>query len=515
MAGKTKDMSPVEVARALRNAADPAKPTLDLATLEGYAEEWSFPRSLDYWEGYVYADLLEQLGWALCRHEEYEEALEVWRRCPWPAVVEGERQALAHIITEAYEQKTLVLGPAVGDLIATRELQLGQVLSTLDDPAAALYRSSSGDGFVVETLLVQPGGAYHLRFEFDTSTLFYMSFVPLEVHNKLLLARANFRMGEAKETARYLLQAAFLAHNAGHSQEAFSFLEKARQMDPASEQVKSSLQALTKNSVAPTLYSRVLVERSLFQPDPLSRCEIKPTEPPQPQSFWASSDWRDKLPAGAVKGQVEGKIVSMGVMPTDKARETAGEIARGAQAWPLLLPASWRLPPLLDHKKLEIAYSRARGYGLEKLGRWKGDYRKALEDLVEAWPCFDSRAAEPEVLEFALPKESQLCVFGCQEAWQIPLLLNLELGELGGREVLAAWLRRLAREWGCRPLLFADDVIWFQVAELPEENRRELFLADLMSFSSDVAECFEPAMIRPCSEHGPYLFPVPMQLALA
>ena len=68
------------------------------------------------------------------------------------------------------------------------------------------------------------------------------------------------------------------------------------------------------------------------------------------------------------------------------------------------------------------------------------------------------------------------------------------------------------REWDARPLLVTDDVIWFQLEELPEEERRELFLADLMSFSSDVGECFEPAMIRSLSPGGPYLFPVPLQL---
>lgn len=513
MAGSTIIPSPDEIAAQLRRSTDRSKPILDLATLEKYYHNWYYPKSLDFWEGYLYADLLEQLGWAHLRHEEYKEALQIWSECPWDAVNQGERQALAHIVQSAYENKTLVLGPAVVDLMAYSRVQLGQVLASLDDPMATLYHAASGRGYVIETRVVQADGLYSLRFELDTTTLFYVSFVPVEVNGKLLLARANFLMGEAEESARWLLQAAYLAHNQGLSHESVSFLEKALQLAPDNEVAVRSLAALREKGIGPTLFSRVLVERSLFQPDPLKRCEVRPQTNPEGEPFWLDHDWRGKLGPYPIKGQVEGRIVSLGNMPTERARELASEVCDRAEAWTILLPSNWTLPPLIDKVSLQRELGLARGVSLEKLGLWKSDYRKALAEMVEAWPCFDGRPAEPEVLEFALPKEAQVCVFGCAEQWQIPLLLDLELGELENRAVLAAWLRRLAREWGCRPLLIVDDVIWFQLEELPEDHRRELFLADLMSFSSDVAECFEPAMIRPFNEEGPYYFPVPLQLS--
>ena len=181
-------------------------------------------------------------------------------------------------------------------------------------------------------------------------------------------------------------------------------------------------------------------------------------------------------------------------------------------AWPLLLPASWKLPKTLDEKDVERRLSAIRGMGLEKLGLWKSNYREVLSDMLEAWPTPEELVAEPEVIDFALPKEAQVCLFSCSEPWLIPALLGLELPELGEVEVLSAWLRRLGREWEARPLMVADDVIWFQLDQLPEGHRRELFLADLMGLSSDVGECFEPTMIRPLSPGGPYLFPLPLQL---
>lgn len=514
MAGSTIIPSPEEIAAQLRRSPDRSKPILDLATLEKFYQNWYYPKSLDFWEGYLYADLLEQLGWAHLRHEEYKQALRVWRECPWNSVTQGERQALAHIIQSAYENKTLVLGPAVVDLMSHSRVQLGQVLASLDDPAATLYHAASGRGYVMETRVVQADGLYSLRFELDITTLFYVSFVPVEVHGKLLLARTAYLMGEAQESARWLLRAAYLAHRQGLSHEAVSFLEKALQLEPENETVTRSLMTLREKGIGPTLFSRVLVERSLFQPDPLKRCEVRPETGPVSEPMWFDHDWRGKLAAYPLKGQVEGKIVSLGSMPTERARELAVDAHDRAEAWTLLLPASWTLPPLIDNASLTRDLSLARGVSLEKLRLWKADHRKALAEMLEAWPSFDGRAPEPEVLEFALPKEAQVCVFGCTEQWQIPLLLQVELGELGSRAVLAAWLRRLAREWSARPLMIAEDVIWFQLDELPEEERRELFLADLLCFSSDVAECFEPAMIRPYSDEGPYYFPVPLQLSL-
>lgn len=513
MAGKTIIPSPDEIRAQLKTGSDRTEPILDLATLEKYYKNWCYPKSLDFWEGYLYADLLEQLGWAHFHHEECKEALEIWSRCPWDSVNQGERQALAHIVQEAYEKKSLVLGPVVTDLLHHSRIQLGQVLASLDDPQARLYHAASGKGYVVETRVVQPDGLYSLRFELDISTLFYISFVPVDVHAKLLLARANFQMGEAQESARWLLQAAYLSHNAGLSHEAVSFLEKALQLDPKNETAMHSLTALRDKSIGPTLFSRVLIERSLFQPDPLKRCELRPSASPSADSVWLDHDWRSALAKTSVKGQVEGKIVTLGSMSMDKAREVAAEVHDEAEAWTLLLPSNWTLPALIDQSRFHRELSLSRGLGLEKLALWKSDYRKVLAEMLEAWPEFDGHTAEPEVLEFALPREAQVCVFGCSEQWHIPLLLNLELGELEGRHALAAWLRRLAREWGIRPFFIAEDVIWFQLDEMPEEGRRDLFLADLMSFSSDVAECFEPAMIRPYEVEGPYYFPVPLQLS--
>jgi hypothetical protein len=149
---------------------------------------------------------------------------------------------------------------------------------------------------------------------------------------------------------------------------------------------------------------------------------------------------------------------------------------------------------------------------LETLGLWKTDYRPVLQDMLTSWPGEEEPATSAEIIEFALPKEVHLAVFGCAEAWQIPTLLDLELAEHQSVVVLAAWWRRLSKRWGIRPFSVAEDVVWFQLDELPHENRREKFLADLLTFSSDVAECFEPSMIRSAGPNRPYLFPAPLQL---
>ncbi len=506
--------SPREIASLLARSPEPSRPALDLKSLETYYADWPYPKSLDYWEGFIYADLCEQAGWGFFKHEEYSAALEAWSHCPWPSANQGEKQAIAQILQTAYEEQTLILAPPVGDLLSHDRVPLGAVLATLDDPVATLGRASSGVGYVVESRLVRPEGIHHLRFEFSEEALFYISFLPAEVHHKLMIARTHYQMGDLEEAGSWLLRAAFHAANSGLKPEAYSFLEKALQMNPHSEPVQKSLTNMQVQGVGPTLFSRVLVERTLFQPDPVKRCEIRPEQPPEPEPTWLEYDWKSALGYPIRASETHGKIVSLGTMPLEKAREISFMLADDGEAWPLLFPSSWKCPQSLDLDRAEKSLSRVRAMGLEKLGLWKLDYRPVLNEMLESWPEPNEMIGGPEVLDFALPNEVQLLVFGCAELWQIPTLLPLDVPELETVEVLAAWWRRLNRNWGARPFLVAEDVIWFFLYEVPEEERQELFLADLMTFSSDVAECFEPSMIRSAGPGKPYLFPLPLQLTL-
>jgi hypothetical protein len=503
--------SPRKIAALLSASDSPSVPSTDLATLEDYFKQWPYPKSLDYWEGYVYADLCLQVGWAYLRHDEYEPALAAWRICPWPDAVEGERQALAHLLQIAYEEQSLIIGPPVGDLLNHGRIPLGSILATLDDPSAVLGHAASGIGYVLESRIVQPDGLYHLRCEFDHTTLFYVSFLPAEVHSQLLTARAKFQMDELTECASWLLRAAFVAQARGLGPEAFSFLEKALQMSPENQAVQTSLTNLRVKGVGATFFSRVVIERTMFQPDPVKRCEIRPDILPDPDPVWLDDDWVAELSPQPLAQEDQGKVVTLGVQPMEKAKFLFNLAIEKGVAWPLLVPSTWQIPGHLDLELADKRTSCVRGMGLEKLGLWKGDYRPVLAEMVANWPSANGQATAPEVIDFALPNEVQLVLFGCSEVWQIPTLLDLELPELKSVEVLAAWWRRLQKNWEVRPFLVADDVIWFQLDDLPD--RRELFLADLLSFSSDVAECFEPEMIRASGRDGPYLFPVPMQLS--
>lgn len=504
--------SPGEIAALLKESKKPSQPATDLATLEGYYLGWPYPKNLDFWEGFIFADLCEQVGWAYLKHEEYEAALAAWRDCPWPSTSEGERQALAHVLQVLYEEQSLVIGPPVVDLIQQGRIQLGLVLSTLDDPLSELSHASSGLGFVVESRVVKPEGLYHLRFEFDQQTLFYLSFLPAEVHYKLRTARTYFQMGEAKECASWLLRAAFVAQNEGLSPEAFSLLEKALQFDPQNQSVHKSLTNLRIKGVAPTLASRVVVERSLFQPEPLHRCAVRPPTPPTPESHWLTDAASTLGSFTVVKKDSHNAIFSLGSQPWEKAKVQALSHQWEAGPWPLLLPTNWSLPKQLALPLVEKSMSRTRGYSLEQLGLWKGDYRATIEEMLSNWPESIGQAGGPEVVDFALPNEVQLVFFACTEFWQIPSLLDLELAELKSCEKLGAWWRRLYKRWKAKPFLLAEDIVWYQLPELPEPHRRELFLADLMNFSSDVAECFEPSMIKTAGADLPFLFPVPLQM---
>lgn len=504
--------APTEIAHQLERSPSPAEPFTDLATLEKYYQHWPYPKSLDCWEGYIFADLCEQVGWAYYNHEEYSSALQAWRACPWSSTVEGERQALALLLQSAYEEQTLVVGPPVSDLLQHGRIALGAVLATLDDPTASLNHAASGIGYVVESRLVQPDGVYALRFEFDETTLFYVSFLPTEVYSKLLTARAAYLMEELKDAAGWLLRAAFMAQSRGLAPEAFSFLEKAAQCDGENQAVQKSLTNLRIKGVGPTLFSRVVVERVLFQPDPVRRCEVRPRELPGSEPLWLSTDWPKSLPAAPVSQDTKGRVVSLGILPIERAKDYASQLTRQGSAWPLLFSSAWEAPNEIDDPTVEKRVSKVRGLSLEKLGLWKGDYRPVLNEMLSSWPAESGQPAAAEVIDFALPKEVRLAVFGCSELWQIPTMLDIELPELESVEVLAAWWRRLLKRWQARPFLVADDVIWFQMDELPREGREEMFLADLLTFSSDVAECFEPSMIRPTGPGQPYLFPVPLQL---
>lgn len=504
--------SPGEIAELLKQSPCASEPATDLGTLEGYYLEWPYPKSLDFWEGYVFADLCEQVGWAYFKFEEYEPALEAWRKCPWPTAVAGERQAVAMLLQSHYEERTLILGPPVGDLLAQRRINLGTILSTLDDPGATLSQASSGVGYVVESRLVQPEGLYHLRFEFDLNTLFYVSYLPAEVYYKLNTARSYFQMGEAIDAARWLLRAAFVAQNHKFGPEAFSFLEKALQLDPKNEVVKKSLTNLKVKGISPTIASRVVVERSLFQPDPVSRCARRPESPPQIGSPWIDRAGERALPGSVVATDTHQKVHSLGRFPLERAKAVALDPNWASGPYPLLLPANWVPEPNPDLVGLEKTMSRIRGVSLEQIGLWKGNYHQALGEMTTQWPESFGPAAGAEVVDFALPPEVQVVFFSCRELWQIPALLRLELAELKSLDILGAWWRRLDKLWGARPFLLAEDITWFQLTDLPEPERRELFLADLMNFSSDVIECFEPSMIKSAGPGKPYLFPVPMQM---
>jgi len=257
----------------------------------------------------------------------------------------------------------------------------------------------------------------------------------------------------------------------------------------------------------------VVIERTLFQPDMVKRCEQRPETLPEPDSIWLDPDWTRGVSEPVFAREEDSRVVSLGLMAMDVARPRMLSVSDRVKAWPLLLPAAWKVPSRVDTNQVERGFSRVRGLSLEKLGLWKSDYRPVLAEMVSHWSRAESQVAEPEVIDFALPKEAQLVLFACSEVWQVPLFLELELAELKSTVVLAAWWRRLQRIWNARPFLIADDVIWFQMDKLPESSRRELFLADLLSFSSDVAECFEPDMIRSAGENAPFLFPVPLQLS--
>lgn len=504
--------SPSEISELLQQSVRPSEPRTDLATLEQYYQGWPYPKSLDFWEGFVYADLCEQVGWAYLKHEEFTSALSAWRECPWPSTSQGERQAVAQLLQEAYEDQSLIVGPPVADLINQGRIQLGSILATLDDPASELFLAGSGIGYVVTSRVVKPEGLYHLRFEFDQQTLFYISFLPADVHHKLNTARIHFQMGEAAEAASWLLRAAFFAMNEGFGPEAYSFLEKALQLAPTNESVRQSLTNLQVKGVAPTLASRVVVERALAQPDPLARCAIRTNKPPHVQPDWVEGP--PKLPIGFQirSSDPQGRVYSLGAMPLERAKKYVLSHPNDVGPWPLILPTAWDIPTELSELTVEKKMSLIRGVSLEKLGLWRDNYRPVLAEMMSQWPAEVGRQGDSEVVDFALPDQVKVGVFGCTEFWQIPSLLELNLPDLGSEAKLGAWWRRLGKRWGARPFLIADDIIWFRMKKLPEQDRRELFLADLINMSNDVAECFEPSMIKVAGEQ--FVFPVPMQLTL-
>lgn len=511
MTGLATFPSPCKIAELLDHAERPSEPALDLGTLEEYYTAWPYPKSLDFWEGFVYADLCEQVGWAYLKHEEYPEALSAWRKCPWPSSAVGERQAVAHILQAAYEDQSLVLSPPVGDLFSQGRLQPGSLLSMLDDTSSELFHSSSGNGYIVTSKVVKPEGLWHLRFEFDVNTLFFVLFLPAEVYHKMTTARAYFQMGEAKDSARWLLRAAFLAQNEGLGPEAFSLLEKAEQLDPENQAIKTSINNLRVKGIGATLSSRVVVERSMFQPEPLIRCAVRPQEPPHRSSDWLTDPPRLQGGLSIAESHSSGRLHSLGPMPLEQAKSFVLSHPGEVGPWPLVMPLAWELPSL-GIEDMEKRMSGVRGVSLEKLGVWRDDFRPVLGEMMASWPDELSTKRGDEVVDFALPTEVKVGIFGCTDFWQIPALLQLELPELNSEVKLAAWWRRLSKRWGARPFLLADDIIWFQMREIPEDARRELFLADLLNLSSDVAECFEPSMIKGAGEK--FLFPVPLQLTL-
>ena len=199
-------------------------------------------------------------------------------------------------------------------------------------------------------------------------------------------------------------------------------------------------------------------------------------------------------------------------MPLERAKKYVLSHPNDVGPWPLILPTAWDVPKSLSPITVEKKMSLTRGVSLEKLGLWRDNYRPVLAEMMSQWPSEVGRQGDSEVVDFALPDQVKVGLFGCTEFWQIPSLLELNLPDLGSEAKLGAWWRRLGKRWGARPFLVADDIIWFRMNKLPDEDRRELFLADLINMSNDVAECFEPTMIKVADEQ--FVFPVPMQLTL-
>lgn len=507
--------SPLEVKEFLAASLDPAQPKPQAETLQALISAWPYPRGLRFWEGYVYADLLYQLGWARYHAGDDVAALNAWRDCPWPECTRGERLALGNLLQRAHAQQSLILAPAVSELLTYGHLGLSEVLAALDDTASSLTASPCGQAYVLESRLMRTEGVYDLRLEFDHSTLFFLSFLPTEVTARLSTARAFFQMGSAVDAASWMLRAAHSCASQGLPVYARSFLDKAFQLDADNLAVAQSLDNLAARGVEPTFLSRVVAERSLLVPAPLSRTAIRPEEAPArdvpalKELSQAAAVWE-----GLARSQDFHRWVGSDTtlaMNQSQSYDALEGLAiwewwsgRAESFQTLLLPTEWTEQPL-EFSNYEENFSRTRGVGVEEVGQWRSDHRETLTNMVTAWeeaPVAELRDDLP------FPDELSVALFGLTEAWQIPLLFYPRLGGEAATIRLCAWLRRLAQKWGGLPVVLSEDIIWLYFSELPERaSKRSRLLADLLNMSEGFEACFEPDAIVTLGEG--WIMPVP------
>ena len=493
--------SPLEVQNILADSSDPTEPSCDLATLESIYSSWPYPKGLDFWEGFIYADLCFQTGWAYFHFGEKKAALKVWRECPWPATDDAERQALLEILQPAIAEQSLTLSPPVVELLNSGIFQLSDVTASLANPNCVLSHSTSGLGYTLVSSIVRPEGLYELSLEFDANTLYFARFLPIEVSAQLATARTFYQLGEPSECASWLLRAAFTSSLRGQDNQAFAFLKKAVQLAPENLSVQKSLTTLIGRGARLTLASRAISERALEALLPSKRTAVRPDEYPIPMEAESclnvetlTTRWPLLQPT---KGSADGEARSL--RANDLSLPKAFEIWQKCHmsedsAKAVLLAEGLRDCVIQNRETVTRNLSLARAVSPEKLGQWKRDLNAPISMLLEAWP---SREQARPAADFVLPTEADLLLLPASECWQVLLHLQLELSGIGTGVEASAWLRRLKKEHDMVLMLLGDECFWFYLDALPEEDRVDRMLSDLLCFAPDFEETFEVAHIKP------------------
>lgn len=507
--------TPQQVRDLLEQTSEPAKPQANVVTLEALQAAWPYPKGLQLWEGYIYADLMHQLGWARYLAGDDQKALQAWRECPWPACLRGERLALGNLLQRAQAMQSLVLSPQASELLSQEQIGISELLAALDDETTALAASPSGTAYILEANLMRTDGLYQLRLEFDGRTLFFISFLPKDVATRLSTARAFFQMGSASEAASWMLRGAHAAAGNGLETYARSFLDKAAQLDPGNAAVKTSRENLIARGVEPTFSSRVVAERALLSPDPLSRTAVRPSSAPEPEGpsleqLRGRDGWRQQARA---QGFQEWEKVSPPLaMIQPQGMSSVDALATwdwwrgkgGGEVLPILVPGEWieRLSPELGN--FQERHSRTRALGTEEVGQWRDDHRKASRALAQSWP----EQVPERLAELPLPESCSLALFGLSHLWQVPLALSTVLGGPDAVVRLAAWLRRLSQRWGASPAALSEDLLWLYLPQPPQRpDLRTRFLGELVNMSKEFEEMFEPETWS--AHQGGLLIPVP------
>ncbi len=486
-------------------ASEKAPPSL-LEELTELHREWAYPRGLEHRAGFLYSDLCEKLGELLLASEQPEEALAVWRECPWPSVAAKEKRALAQVLQMRVDEKTLLLAPPVSALLAQGKVALGELVGVLDQESTDLVHSSSGRSYLYGGSFARPQGVVRFQVDTDGATLFYVAGMGTEVESRLRTARSYFQMGDAPQAASWLLRAAHAAHGSQSYDVAVSLLIKAGQLDNASEPVRRSLEALTQAGHSETLYSRVLVERQLMQPTPKRRSARRPERLPESgipsrgELECRLDSARSELQAGGIEWVTDGGAnLSIGVAGEGRlpdllvqwgARELAEDRKKGMTL--ALLTPECRSALDLDYERFEERFQRTLALGSEGAARWNGDLRAGLTALLQEWE--EGEAQDSPGLPTDLLGEERLVpvYFGLEESWQLPLLLEEERSALPSVE-FAGWLRRLFRRFGGRLVGLSLDAAVLYLPELPElPLEKSRLLADLLNVSPDLEEAFDP-----------------------